>query len=207
MRAVGATPTQVRRTVRWESVITALLGAVQGIVIGILLGWAVTLGAARPGPQHLQPARRRADRRARRSPSSSASSPRSSRPGGPRSTCCGPSPSSSEDAPPAPSSPSLASVGGRLLGHSPRQEARHQGRHGRPRAPPPPTSFARPARTAATGGDVASDLARAPSTSSSRSSPSRRCAAPVAEADRGRRADGDGLGGVAEEGVRACPPT
>ena len=33
----------MRSTVRWESVITALLGAVQGIVIGVLLGWAVTL--------------------------------------------------------------------------------------------------------------------------------------------------------------------
>ena len=39
------------RTVRWESVITALLGAVQGIIIGILLGYAVTPGPARPGPR------------------------------------------------------------------------------------------------------------------------------------------------------------
>ena len=46
------------RTVRWESVITALLGAVQGIVIGILLGYAVTLALQRSGPQLLHPADR-----------------------------------------------------------------------------------------------------------------------------------------------------
>ena len=41
IRAVGGSRRQVRGTIRWESVITALLGAVQGIVIGILLGYAV----------------------------------------------------------------------------------------------------------------------------------------------------------------------
>ena len=41
LRAVGATRSQVRSMVRWEAVITALLGAVQGMVVGILLGWAV----------------------------------------------------------------------------------------------------------------------------------------------------------------------
>lgn len=41
LRAVGMYRAQVRSSVRWESVITALLGAVQGIVIGILLGFAV----------------------------------------------------------------------------------------------------------------------------------------------------------------------
>ena len=43
LRAVGATRSQVRTMIRWESVITALLGAVQGIVVGCLLGWAVVL--------------------------------------------------------------------------------------------------------------------------------------------------------------------
>lgn len=43
LRAVGATRGQVRSMIRWESVITALLGAVQGIVVGCLLGWAVVL--------------------------------------------------------------------------------------------------------------------------------------------------------------------
>jgi len=49
VRAVGATRRQVRSTVRWESVITALLGAVQGIIIGILLGYAVTLALSDEG--------------------------------------------------------------------------------------------------------------------------------------------------------------
>jgi putative ABC transport system permease protein len=49
LRAVGATRRQVRSSVRWESVITALLGAVQGIVIGILLGYAVTLALSDQG--------------------------------------------------------------------------------------------------------------------------------------------------------------
>ena len=49
VRAVGGTRPQVRRTIRWESVITALLGAVQGIAIGILLGWAVSLALREEG--------------------------------------------------------------------------------------------------------------------------------------------------------------
>jgi putative ABC transport system permease protein len=38
LRAVGMTRRQVRRMIRWESVITALLGGVNGIILGILLG-------------------------------------------------------------------------------------------------------------------------------------------------------------------------
>ncbi len=38
LRAVGMTRRQVRRMIRWESIITALLGAVIGIVLGIVLG-------------------------------------------------------------------------------------------------------------------------------------------------------------------------
>lgn len=41
LRAVGAFRSQVRSSVRWESVITALLGTVQGIVVGIMLGYAI----------------------------------------------------------------------------------------------------------------------------------------------------------------------
>jgi putative ABC transport system permease protein len=41
LRAVGMTRRQLRSTIRWEAVITALLGAVQGIVIGLGLGYAV----------------------------------------------------------------------------------------------------------------------------------------------------------------------
>lgn len=41
LRAVGMTRQQVRTTVRWESIITSLLGAVMGIVLGIGLGWVI----------------------------------------------------------------------------------------------------------------------------------------------------------------------
>ena len=41
LRAVGMTRSQVRTTVRWESVITSLLGAVLGILLGIGLGWII----------------------------------------------------------------------------------------------------------------------------------------------------------------------
>ena len=41
LRAVGMTKGQVRTTVRWESVITSLFGAVMGIVLGIGLGWVI----------------------------------------------------------------------------------------------------------------------------------------------------------------------
>ena len=41
LRAVGMTRSQVRTTVRWESVITSLLGAVLGILLGIGLGWVI----------------------------------------------------------------------------------------------------------------------------------------------------------------------
>ena len=41
LRAVGMTRSQVRTTVRWESVITSLLGAVLGIILGIGLGWII----------------------------------------------------------------------------------------------------------------------------------------------------------------------
>ena len=41
LRAVGMTRGQVRVTVLWESVITSLLGAVTGIVLGIGLGWVI----------------------------------------------------------------------------------------------------------------------------------------------------------------------
>ena len=43
LRAVGMTKSQVRTTVRWESVITSLLGAVTGIILGIGLGWVIVL--------------------------------------------------------------------------------------------------------------------------------------------------------------------
>jgi putative ABC transport system permease protein len=39
LRAVGMTRRQMRTTVRWESVIIALFGALLGIVIGVFFGW------------------------------------------------------------------------------------------------------------------------------------------------------------------------
>ena len=41
LRAVGMTRSQVRTVVRWESVITSLLGVVMGIILGLLLGWVI----------------------------------------------------------------------------------------------------------------------------------------------------------------------
>ena len=41
LRTVGMTRSQVRTTVRWESVITSLLGSVLGIVLGVGLGWVI----------------------------------------------------------------------------------------------------------------------------------------------------------------------
>jgi putative ABC transport system permease protein len=41
LRAVGMSQPQVRSTVRWESVIIALLGTVLGLVIGVFFGWAL----------------------------------------------------------------------------------------------------------------------------------------------------------------------
>jgi putative ABC transport system permease protein len=41
LRAVGMTRSQVRTTVRWESIITSLLGAAMGITLGIGLGWVI----------------------------------------------------------------------------------------------------------------------------------------------------------------------
>ncbi len=40
LRAVGMTREQVRATIRWESVIVCLFGALLGIVIGVLFAWA-----------------------------------------------------------------------------------------------------------------------------------------------------------------------
>jgi putative ABC transport system permease protein len=41
LRAVGMTRRQVRRMIRHESVVTALLGAVLGIPLGVVLAWMV----------------------------------------------------------------------------------------------------------------------------------------------------------------------
>jgi len=44
LRAVGMTRSQVRTTVRWESVLTSLYGAIVGVVLGLILGYIVIVG-------------------------------------------------------------------------------------------------------------------------------------------------------------------
>jgi putative ABC transport system permease protein len=41
VRAIGMTRPQVRGSIRWEAVITALLGSIMGAVLGLALGWIV----------------------------------------------------------------------------------------------------------------------------------------------------------------------
>ncbi len=41
LRAVGMSRSQVRSTVRWESVIISLLGTINGLAIGLFFGWSV----------------------------------------------------------------------------------------------------------------------------------------------------------------------
>ncbi len=43
LRAVGMTRSQVRSTVRWESVLTSLYGAVVGVVVGLVLGYVIVV--------------------------------------------------------------------------------------------------------------------------------------------------------------------
>jgi putative ABC transport system permease protein len=49
LRAVGMTRRQVRSMVRWEAVTVALLGAVVGMALGVLFGWATTRALADEG--------------------------------------------------------------------------------------------------------------------------------------------------------------
>lgn len=43
LRAVGMTRRQMRTTVRWESVLVALLGTGSGLVLGVFFGWAISV--------------------------------------------------------------------------------------------------------------------------------------------------------------------
>jgi len=49
LRAVGMSRKQVRRMIRWESVIISVFGAVLGICLGILFGWAVVRALSEQG--------------------------------------------------------------------------------------------------------------------------------------------------------------
>jgi putative ABC transport system permease protein len=49
LRAVGMTRSQLRRTVRAEAVIIAMLGTLEGLVVGTLLGWAVVVALKSQG--------------------------------------------------------------------------------------------------------------------------------------------------------------
>jgi len=46
LRAIGSTAGQVKRIVRYESVITAVLGGIMGIVVGVFFAWLMTLALA-----------------------------------------------------------------------------------------------------------------------------------------------------------------
>ena len=49
LRAVGMTRRQLRRVIRYESTITAIIGGVFGIAVGLLFGWIVAQGLADQG--------------------------------------------------------------------------------------------------------------------------------------------------------------
>ena len=81
LRAIGASRSQIRRMVRYESLITAMIGAIIGAAIGVADRGRRRAGARGRGPRPRDPGRRhrrRADRR-RRSPGSSPGSGRPAR--------------------------------------------------------------------------------------------------------------------------------
>jgi putative ABC transport system permease protein len=53
LRAVGMTRSQLRSTIRWESVIIALQGTVLGLVVGVFFGWALIRALANQGIDQL----------------------------------------------------------------------------------------------------------------------------------------------------------
>ena len=54
LRAVGMTRLQLRRSIRYESVLIAMLGAVLGAVIGVFFGWAIVAALADEGITELR---------------------------------------------------------------------------------------------------------------------------------------------------------
>jgi putative ABC transport system permease protein len=53
LRAVGMSRRQLRSSIRWESVIVALLGAVLGLVVGVFFGWAMVTALSDQGINEL----------------------------------------------------------------------------------------------------------------------------------------------------------
>jgi putative ABC transport system permease protein len=49
LRAIGMTRGQLRRAIRWESVIIAIQGTLIGLVLGLFLGWALTTALSDEG--------------------------------------------------------------------------------------------------------------------------------------------------------------
>jgi putative ABC transport system permease protein len=49
LRAVGMTRSQIRRMVRWESIIVAIIGAILGVVVGLFFGLVVTASLGSQG--------------------------------------------------------------------------------------------------------------------------------------------------------------
>jgi putative ABC transport system permease protein len=49
LRAVGMTRSQLRRTIRWESVMIAVQGTLLGLVVGVFFGWALVTALADEG--------------------------------------------------------------------------------------------------------------------------------------------------------------
>ena len=49
LRAVGTTRRQLRSMIRWEAVLTSIIGGVLGVLLGILFGWAVCRGLESEG--------------------------------------------------------------------------------------------------------------------------------------------------------------
>jgi len=49
LRAVGMTRRQLRRIIRYESVITSIIGGILGVGVGLAFGWIVTKGLADQG--------------------------------------------------------------------------------------------------------------------------------------------------------------
>ncbi|MDP9258974.1 MAG: ABC transporter permease [Actinomycetota bacterium] len=49
LRAIGMTRRQLRRTIRFESAITAVIGSLLGLVVGVAFGWVVTEGLSSQG--------------------------------------------------------------------------------------------------------------------------------------------------------------